>query len=563
MKNFKYIIRKNIWLVSVYMLTGISAAFLLNFNANYFQILTDRFSDGTLNFAAIAVYCLTLTLMCAVNYFDNYPDKRLSNGVYLDFKLLALRKISTVDYLSYVNIGTGELIQRVENGAAAGKSILVDFMLRLFRELLPSMIFSMIFIMNINKNIMFAMLAGYILVFIVTNLLLKALYKIKEKILTDEESFSGVFVRGLSEMVTFRINRQFKREIQRAEEASGEIVSSKVKMTLIHEAFFAVFALIVISIKIALILYAWTTRGLSVGEVIALLALIDNAYTPIAIFNVLYVQFKLDKAAFKRFSDFLLLDEDRRLSSGKAAPSTIDSVEFKNISFSYGDKSVIKDMNYHINSGEKTAIIGESGSGKSTILKLLTGLIKPDKGEIFISKQPLSEMNLTDYYEHIIYISQDAPIFEGTLRENIIFDKTIGDAQILSALDEVCLAEFYKKSEHGLDTRIGERGANISGGERQRLALARLWFSDADLVILDEATSNVDTRTEQLIQDSFEKLTQGRTSFVIAHRLSTVRNANAIMVLEHGEIIERGDHEELLAQKGRYYNLYTGKAELD
>lgn len=148
MKNFKYIIRKNLWLISVYMLTGISAAFLLNFNANYFQILTDRFSDGTLTFSAIAVYCLTLTLMCAVNYFDNYPDKRLSDGVYLDFKLLALRKISMVDYLSYVNIGTGELIQRVENGAAAGKSILVDFMLRLFRELLPSMVFSMIFIMN-------------------------------------------------------------------------------------------------------------------------------------------------------------------------------------------------------------------------------------------------------------------------------------------------------------------------------------------------------------------------------------------------------------------------------
>lgn len=529
MKNFKYIIRKNLWLISVYMLTGISSAFLLNFNANYFQILTDRFSDGTLTFAAIAVYCLTLTLMCAVNYFDNYPDKRLSNGVYLDFKLLALRKISVVDYLSYVNIGTGELIQRVENGAAAGKSILVDFMLRLFRELLPSMIFSMIFIMNINKNIMFAMLAGYILVFIVTNLLLKALYKIKEKILTDEEAFSGVFVRGLSEMVTFRINRRFKREIQRAEEASGEIVSSKVKMTLIHEAFFAVFALIVIFIKIALILYAWTTRELSVGEVIALLALIDNAYTPIAIFNVLYVQFKLDKAAFKRFSDFLSLDEDGRLSSGKAAPSTIDSVEFKNISFSYGGKSVIQNMNYHINSGKKTAIVGESGSGKSTILKLLTGLIKPDKGEIFISKQPLSEMNLTDYYGHIIYISQDAPIFEGTLRENIVFDKTIDDAQILSALDEVCLADFYKKSEHGLDTRIGERGANISGGERQRLALARLWFTDADLVILDEATSAMDAATEDAVMRAVMQKLEDKTIVMVTHRLNIVRGFDKII----------------------------------
>ena len=540
MKNFKYIIRKNLWLISVYMLTGISAAFLLNFNANYFQILTDRFSDGTLTFAAIAVYCFTLTLMCAANYFDNYPDKRLSNGVYLDFKLLALRKISVINYLSYVNIGTGELIQRVENGAAAGKSILVDFMLRLFRELLPSMVFSMIFIMNINKNIMFAMLAGYVLVFIVTNLLPKALYKIKEKILTDEESFSSVFVRGLSEMVTFRINRRFKREIQKAEEASREIVSSKVKMTLIHEAFFAVFALIVIFIKISLILYAWLTRELSVGEVIALLALIDNAYTPIAIFNVLYVQFKLDKAAFKRFSDFLSLDEDKRLNSGRAVPNTIYDVELKNISFTYGDRRLIQDMNYHINRGEKIAIVGESGSGKSTILKLLTGLIKPDNGEILIRGQRLSEMNLTDYYGHIIYISQEVPIFEGTLRENIVFDKIVSDEEIISALDKVCLKEFYKKANEGLDTRIGERGANISGGERQRLALARLWFTDADLVILDEATSAMDAATEETVMRAVMRKLEDKTVIMVSHRLDILRDFDKVIKLSNGEVKDSG-----------------------
>lgn len=538
MKNFKYIIRKNLWLISVYMLTGIFVAFLLNFNANYFQILTDRFSDGTLTFTAIAVYCFTLTLMCAANYFDNYPDKRLSNGVYLDFKLLALRKISVIDYLSYVNIGTGELIQRVENGAAAGKSILVDFMLRLFRELLPSMIFSMIFIMNINKNIMFAMLAGYVLVFIVTNLLLKALYKIKEKILTDEESFSSVFVRGLSEMVTFRINRRFKREIQKAEEASGEIVLSKVKMTLIHEAFFTVFALIVIFIKISLILYAWLTRELSVGEVIALLALIDNAYTPIAIFNVLYVQFKLDKAAFKRFSDFLSLDDDKRINSGGAAPDTIDGVEFKNISFAYGGKRLIQDMNYHINLGEKIAIVGESGSGKSTILKLLTGLIKPDNGEILINGQRLSEMNLTDYYGHIVYISQDVPIFEGTLRENIVFDKIVSDEEIISALDEVCLKEFYKKAKEGLDTRIGERGANISGGERQRLALARLWFTDADLVILDEATSAMDAAMEKAVMRAVMRKLEDKAVIMVSHRLGILSDFNKIIKLNNGKVTD-------------------------
>ena len=289
------LVRKNGLLTGIYILSGISIAFLSNFNANYFQHLIDRFSAGTLKVSGIIIYGMILIAVCVLNYLDEYPGRSLEHGIFLDLKLKALKKISKIDYRIYQKMGTGKRLQRIENGAAAGKGILFDFIFCLLRQLIPSIAFSMVFIYRINKKVMLIILAGYAAVFIITNLLLKVLYKIKEHILSNEEKMNHFLVRGFMEMVVFRLNKRFKYEIEKAEGAKKEITSSKVKMTLIHEAFFALFAFMVIMIKISVIVYGWMTDALSIGAVVALLLLVDNAYTPVAVFNVLFVQYKLDK----------------------------------------------------------------------------------------------------------------------------------------------------------------------------------------------------------------------------------------------------------------------------
>lgn len=551
------IAKKNKFLVCIYLLSGILIAFLSNFNANYFQRLIDKFNDGSLTVSNIIIYGFVLVVVCVLNYLDEYPGRSLEHGIYIDLKLKALNKISRIDYQVYQSIGTGKLVQRIENGASAGKGVLFDFMLRLIRELFPSILFSMIFIYNINKKVMLIILIGYIAIFFITNLLLKVLYQIKERILSNEEMMNHILVRGFMEMVVFRINKKFKHEIEKAESAKEEIVNSKVKMTLIHEAFFAIFALLVIIIKIFIIAYGWVTKSLSIGAIIALITLIDNAYTPIAIFNVLFVQYKLDKTALKRYTDFLDSKNDEQLDQGEKITSLKADISCNGLKFLYDNRVVLDNFDLNIRYGENVALVGESGSGKSTLIKLLSGLLKPQGGKISIGTYELNNIDLNSYYDCITYITQESPIFDGTLRENLVFDKIVEDHEIINALEQVELLDLYNKLENGLATELGERGTTLSGGERQRLALARLWFSQANIVILDEATSAMDNITEEIVMNRVMDLLRTKTVIVIAHRLNSIRKFEHIVVLREGRIVGQDSFHKLLENNTYFRDLYS------
>lgn len=551
------IAKKNKFLVCIYLLSGILIAFLSNFNANYFQRLIDKFNDGSLTVSNIIIYGFVLVVVCVLNYLDEYPGRSLEHGIYIDLKLKALNKISRIDYQVYQSIGTGKLVQRIENGASAGKGVLFDFMLRLIRELFPSILFSMIFIYNINKKVMLIILIGYIAIFFITNLLLKVLYQIKERILSNEEMMNHILVRGFMEMVVFRINKKFKHEIEKAESAKEEIVNSKVKMTLIHEAFFAIFALLVIVIKILIITYGWMTKSLSIGAIIALITLMDNAYTPIAIFNVLFVQYKLDKTAFKRYTDFLDSKNDEQLDKGEKITSMKADISCNGLKFLYDNRVVLDNFDLNIRYGENVALVGESGSGKSTLIKLLSGLLKPQGGKISIGTYELNNIDLNSYYDCITYITQESPIFDGTLRENLVFDKIVEDHEIINALEQVELLDLYNKLENGLATELGERGTTLSGGERQRLALARLWFSQANIVILDEATSAMDNITEEIVMNRVMDLLRTKTVIVIAHRLNSIRKFEHIVVLREGRIVGQDSFHKLLENNSYFRDLYS------
>lgn len=550
------IAKKNKFLVCIYLLSGILIAFLSNFSANYFQRLIDKFNDGSLAVSNIIIYGFVLAIVCVLDYLDEYPGRSLEHGIYIDLKLKALNKISRIDYQVYQSMGTGKLVQKIENGASAGKGVLFDFMFCLLRQLCPSILFSMIFIYSINKKVMLIILIGYIAVFFITNLLLKVLYQIKERILSNEEMMNHILVRGFMEMVVFRINKRFKHEIEKAELAKKEIVNSKVKMTLIHEAFFAIFALLVIVIKIFIIAYGWVTKSLSIGAIIALITLIDNAYTPIAIFNVLFVQYKLDRTAFKRYTDFLDSENDEQLDKGEKITSLKADISCTGLKFLYDNRVVLDNFDLNIRHGENVALVGESGSGKSTLIKLLSGLLKPQGGKISIGTYALNNIDLNSYYDCITYITQESPIFDGTLRENLVFDKNVEDYEIIKALEQVELLDLYNKLENGLDTELGERGTALSGGERQRLALARLWFSQANIIILDEATSAMDNITEEIVMNRVMDLLRTQTVLVIAHRLNSIRKFEHIVVLREGRIVGQDSFNKLLENNAYFKDLY-------
>ena len=557
MRYIKEILKKNrIW-VLVYIGLGIFNAFMANYKADYFQKVIDGLADRTLAFAGVATYGFILLVNYCMNYLDNYPEKKLEHGIYLDFKILSLRKISTIDYTEYQKIGTGKLVQRIENGSTAGRNVLFNFWLCLIRDLLPTIVFSVYFIWKIDKKVTYVLFVGYMLIFIITNILLKFLYKIKEKILNSEELLNHYLVRGFMEMLIFRMSKQFPNEIKKTNNAKESIVSAKVKMNMIHEAFFTIFALLVAMLDIGILFYAWKTQNLTVGSVVALIALIENAYTPIAIFNVLYVQYKLDKASYKRFEEFLGLKDDDQLRNGNAINADVGEIAIKNLSFQYGERKIIDDLSLSIKKGEKIAFVGESGSGKSTLIKILLGLLKYNQGKVRLGDMELSGICLNNLYDRVSYLSQDAPVFDGTIKENLVFEKKVSEEQMLGALSEVQLSHLVENLAEGLNTEIGEKGTCLSGGEKQRLALARLWFEDSELVILDEATSAMDNLTEENVMKSVMQKMKDKTVIAIAHRLNSIAGFDRIILFREGKIVGQGTFEELLRTDSYFMDLYN------
>ena len=557
MRYIKEILKKNrIW-VLVYIGLGIFNAFMANYKADYFQKVIDGLADRTLAFAGVATYGFILLVNYCMNYLDNYPEKKLEHGIYLDFKLLSLRKISTIDYTEYQKIGTGKLVQRIENGSTAGRNVLFNFWLCLIRDLLPTIVFSVYFIWKIDKKVTYVLFVGYMLIFIITKILIKFLYKIKEKILNSEELLNHYLVRGFMEMLIFRMSKQFPNEIKKTNNAKESIVSAKVKMNMIHEAFFTIFALLVAMLDIGILFYAWKTQNLTVGSVVALIALIENAYTPIAIFNVLYVQYKLDKASYKRFEEFLGLKDDDQLRNGNAINADVGEIAIKNLSFQYGGRKIIDDLSLSIKKGEKIAFVGESGSGKSTLIKILLGLLKYNQGKVRLGDMELSGICLNNLYDRVSYLSQDAPVFDGTIKENLVFEKKVSEEQMLGALSEVQLSHLVENLAEGLNTEIGEKGTCLSGGEKQRLALARLWFEDSELVILDEATSAMDNLTEENVMKSVMQKMKDKTVIAIAHRLNSIAGFDRIILFREGKIVGQGTFEELLRTDSYFMDLYN------
>ncbi len=237
-------------------------------------------------------------------------------------------------------------------------------------------------------------------------------------------------------------------------------------------------------------------------------------------------------------------------------------VVFDHVSFSYvPEKEVLSDINIHAKPGQKIALVGSTGSGKTTTINLLTRFydVEQDKGQISYDGIPLNQISKDSLRRSLGMVQQNTHLFTGTIRENIRYGNlNASDAQVYEAAKLANADHFIRHLENGYDTVITGDGASLSQGQRQLLAIARAAVADPPVLILDEATSSIDTRTEALIEKGMDSLMSGRTTFVIVHRLSTVRNADEIIVLEHGKIIERGTHDQLIEAKGRYYFLYTG-----
>ena len=302
--------------------------------------------------------------------------------------------------------------------------------------------------------------------------------------------------------------------------------------------------------------------NISIGQLITFNAFLGYYYGLIQ--DLIQLQPKLQEAyvALDHLVDSLDLKAEKQKEQSKIKCEHLKGkIEIENLDFRYGTrKKVLKNINLSIKPGDKIALVGGSGSGKTTLVKLLLKYYLPEEGKILFDDYNVEDISLEHLRAKIGYVPQEIFLFSGTVKENIAFgQQNVSMEKIVQASRKAQAHQFINDLPLRYDAMVGERGSNLSGGQRQRIAIARAILKDPDILILDEATSNLDTATEKAIHHTIENVSQGITTIIIAHRLSTIRECDKIVVMEEGKIIEKGTHQRLLKQKGQYYKLWEGQ----
>jgi subfamily B ATP-binding cassette protein MsbA len=472
------------------------------------------------------------------------------------------KKILTLPVRFFDNNKSGALVSRVMTDVEGVRNIVGTGLVQLIGGSLTSVV-ALIILIKINATMTFFVLVPVAIFAVIA---LKAFGYIRPIFRARGKINAEVTGRLTETLNGIRVIKGFNAEAQENKvfEAGVERLFLNVKKSLTATALMTSSSTFLLGLASTGIMgiggYFIMDGKMTYGEFVSFTLFLGFMIAPIVQMSNIGSQLTEAMAGLDRTQELMLMDEedDPKVRTERIGKIHGDIV-FENVSFSYErGKEVLHDINFKAPAGSVTALVGSSGSGKSTIAGLAATFLNPNSGKVYLDQTDLSKVNLGSYRSQLGVVLQDDFLYEGSIRENILFPRPdASEEELMAAVEGAYVQEFTDRFEDGLETVIGERGVKLSGGQRQRISIARALLADPKVIILDEATSNLDTESETFIQKSLQTLMKDRTTFVIAHRLSTIQKADQILVIENGRIAEQGKHEELLAMKGRYHDLYT------
>ena len=460
------------------------------------------------------------------------------------------------------NNKSGALVSRVMSDVEGARNLVGTGLVQLIGGSITAII-SLVILIKINaKMTLFVLLPVLVFAFIALKAFgyIRPIFRTRRKINAEVTGRLTETINGIRVIKGFNAEEQEKKVFEKGVEE----LYQNVKKSLTATAFITSSSTFLLGLASAGIMgmggYFIMNNTMTYGEFVSFTLFLGFMIAPIVQMSNIGSQLTEAFAGLDRTQELMSIPEENDIKSRFLKLNKIDgNVTFKNISFSYDDKTeVLHSISFEAPKGSVTALVGSSGSGKSTIASLASAFLNPSSGQILIDGNDLSKVDLKSFRSQLGVVLQDDFLYEGTIRENILFPRPeASENELLEAVEGAFVNEFTDRFENGLNTLIGERGVKLSGGQRQRISIARALLAKPKIVILDEATSNLDTQSEAFIQKSLTVLMKDRTTFVIAHRLSTIKKADQILVIEDGIIVERGKHEKLINAKGRYFELYT------
>ena len=472
------------------------------------------------------------------------------------------KKLLTLPISFFDNNKSGALVSRVMNDVEGVRNLVGTGLVQLVGGSITAVI-SLVILIKINALMTVFVLVPVAIFAIVA---LKAFGYIRP-IFRDRGKISAEVTGRLTETLNgVRVIKGFNAENQENKtfEEGVERLFLNVKKSLTATALITSSSTFLLGLASAGIMgiggYFIMNNTMTIGEFVSFTLFLGFMIAPIVQMSNIGSQLTEAMAGLDRTQELMNMTEEDNPEIRKVVlEDIVGDMVFEDVSFSYEkSKEVLHHISFNAPSGSVTALVGSSGSGKTTIAGLAASFLNPSEGKVTVDGIDLATVNLSSFRSHLGVVLQDDFLYEGTIRENILFPRpNATETQLLEAVKGAYVNEFTDRFEDGLDTVIGERGVKLSGGQRQRITIARALLANPKIIILDEATSNLDTESESFIQKSLHILMKDRTTFVIAHRLSTIQKADQILVIENGNIVERGRHEELIDKQGRYYDLYT------
>ncbi len=515
---------------------------------------------GILGWSVLALLSL-IAVKGVLNYFQGMYSEVASQNVAFDLRNLIQRKLTLLSFSFHDQAETGELLSRAVQDVERLRFLTGRATLRILEGGLLLITSAIIMLVIDYKLALMVLLTMPLLVYhsLAFGSKFRPLSLLIQKQLAVLTTAVEQNLRGAREVKTYAQEEAEIKKFAIENERSLDLAVLSARMQSLNMPMLLLMA----NMGIVLIIFYGGTQvingQLSIGEIIAFITYIGQLIDPVRRLGLIIPAVAIAGSSAERVFDILdTVSEVEDEPGAKVLEIERGQVRFEHVSFQYGKNKVLADINFELNAGQKLALLGATGSGKSTIISLLPRFYDPTVGRILIDGRDIRDFTIHSLRSQIGIVLQESTLFAASIRENIAFGcEEASEERIVAAAKAAQAHQFIVESKSGYDTRIGERGVTLSGGQKQRLAIARVILMDPKILILDDATASVDSETEYLIQTAFQNLMAGRTTFIIAHRLSTVRDADLILVMDHGRIAASGTHQSLLAESPEYRQIYA------